>query len=67
MYITGDVEFVSLNGSELVLRLTGNFWHNRQMVFDEVYIYIYIHRERHFLSDALMHTGDKLNRKVLLN
>lgn len=32
--ITGDVEFVSLKGSELVLRLTGNFWHNRQMVFD---------------------------------
>ena len=22
--------------SALVLRLTGNFWHNRQMVFDEV-------------------------------
>jgi hypothetical protein len=34
--ITGDVEFVSLKGSDLVLRLTGNFWHNRQMVFDEV-------------------------------
>ena len=30
--ITGDVEFVSFEDGEVVLRLTGNFWHNRQMV-----------------------------------
>lgn len=34
--ITGDVEFVKMDGSELTLRLVGNFWHNRQMVFSEV-------------------------------
>jgi len=34
--ITGDVEFVSLEKDALVLRLVGNFWHNRQMVFGEV-------------------------------
>ena len=30
--ITGDVEFVSFKDGDVVLRLTGNFWHNRQMV-----------------------------------
>jgi len=34
--ITGDVEFVKMSGSELTLRLVGNFWHNRQVVFSEV-------------------------------
>merc|ERR1719409_1556996 len=38
--ITGDVEFVSFKDGDVVLRLTGNFWHNRQMVFDEVGKYI---------------------------
>ncbi|EKX32451.1 hypothetical protein GUITHDRAFT_148626 [Guillardia theta CCMP2712] len=42
--ITGDVEFVKMTGSELTLRLTGNFWHNRQMVFDDV---------AKFIKDAL--------------
>eukprot|EP00960_Hanusia_phi_P039852 754086-Hanusia_phi.AAC.5 len=40
----GDVEFVKISGSELTLRLTGNFWHNRQMVFDDV---------AKFIKDAL--------------
>jgi hypothetical protein len=31
------VEFVSLEKDALVLRLVGNFWHNRQMVFGEVH------------------------------
>ncbi len=29
--ITGDVELVSFDSGKLVLRLTGNFWHNRQV------------------------------------
>ena len=38
--ITGDVEFVKLASKELTLRLVGNFWHNRQVVFSEVGDYI---------------------------
>eukprot|EP00281_Chroomonas_sp_CCMP1168_P028353 CAMPEP_0206247334 /NCGR_PEP_ID=MMETSP0047_2-20121206/19754_1 /ASSEMBLY_ACC=CAM_ASM_000192 /TAXON_ID=195065 /ORGANISM="Chroomonas mesostigmatica_cf, Strain CCMP1168" /LENGTH=296 /DNA_ID=CAMNT_0053672851 /DNA_START=15 /DNA_END=905 /DNA_ORIENTATION=- len=38
--ITGDVEIAKLEGDKLVLRLTGNFWHNRQMVFSEVSTFI---------------------------
>lgn len=29
--ITGDVELASFEGNKLVLRLVGNFWHNRQV------------------------------------
>lgn len=38
--ITGDVEFVSFKDGDVVLRLTGNFWHNRQMVRVSVCVFI---------------------------
>lgn len=38
--ITGDVELVSFQNQKIVLRLVGNFWHSRQMVFSDVSTYI---------------------------
>jgi len=34
--ITGDVELAGYEGKKVVLRLTGQFWHSRQMVFSDV-------------------------------
>lgn len=32
MGITGDVEFVCLDGPSIVVRLTGRFWHEKSAV-----------------------------------
>jgi len=34
--ITGDVELAAYDGGKVTLRLTGQFWHSRQMVFSDV-------------------------------
>jgi hypothetical protein len=31
-FVSGEVEFVELDGCEIVIRLKGRFWHDRNMV-----------------------------------
>ena len=34
--ITGSIEFIELEGPEVILALTGKFWHRRGMLFELV-------------------------------
>lgn len=34
--ITGSIEFIELEGPEVILALTGKFWHRRGMLFIEL-------------------------------